>query len=122
MWNDPQLREGERTSWVATPADPASRFLEETGAVAGSNGEASFTAAGGTFLGNEVVRIPAGEFRARHATLTKEGSVWHLYLVRTIPGGVAKAERFEQGSMEPSLILELDDYTRLKKAPGEPAP
>lgn len=107
---------------MVTPPDPATRFLEETGAVAGSNGEAAFAAAGGSFLGNEVVRVPAGEFRARHATLAKDGGVWHLYLVRTIPGGVAKAERFESDAMEPSLILELDDYTRLQKTPGEPAP
>lgn len=120
LWNDPAVREGERVRWQVTPPDPT-RFLDEKTAVAGSSGDASFTAQGGTFLGNEVLRVPAGEFRARHGVLVKDGRSWHLYLVRTVPGGVAKAEMFLEGAMDPALVFELDEYVRLPRKPGDPA-
>lgn len=85
-------------------------------AIVGTAGEASFAAIGGRILGNEVLRVPAGEFRARHATVPGEGGVtWHLYLVRTVPGGIAKVEMFKRGATDPSLVMELDDSTRLPK-------
>lgn len=121
LWNDPPIREGERVRWQVTPPDPT-RFLDEEPAVASSSGDASFAALGGTFLGNEVLRVPAGEFRARHGVLVKDGRSWHLYLVRTVPGGVAKAELFPEGAMDPALVFELDEYVRLPRKPGDPAP
>lgn len=85
-------------------------------AIAGTAGEAGFAAIGGRFLGNEVLRVPAGEFRARHAVVPGEkGVVWHLYLVRTVPGGIAKVEMFKGGAIDPALVMELDDATRLPK-------
>ena len=85
-------------------------------AIAGTAGEAGFAGIGGRFLGNEVLRVPAGEFRARHATVPgAHGAVWHLYLVRTVPGGIAKVEMFKSGAIDPALVMELDDSTRLPK-------
>lgn len=95
-------------------------LLASRAAVAGSGNEASFTAAGGTFLGNEVLRVPAGEFRARHAVLPAPGRNWHLYLVRTVPGGIAKIEMFPDGATDPTVLYELDDFTRLPRT--DPAP
>jgi hypothetical protein len=141
LWNDPPIRSGERVRWVVTSPDFPERLLEVVRtddrwtvlaghpagkrrqaevpiAVAASNGEAAFTAAGGSFLGNEVLRVPAGEFRARHAMIAAPGKSWHLYLVRTVPGGVAKVELFPEGAMDPVLVMELDDFTRVKPAPA----
>lgn len=83
--------------------------------------EPGFIAAGGSFVGNEVVRVPAGEFRARHAVITRDGGVWHYYIARSVPGGVVKLERFGEGENDPSTTIELDDFTRLAK-PEAPAP
>lgn len=121
LWNDPPAREGESVRWQVTPPEPT-RLLDEKPAVASSSGDASFAAMGGTFLGNEVLRVPAGEFRARHGVLVKDGRSWHLYLVRTVPGGVAKAEMFLEGAMDPALVYELDEFVRLPRKPGDPAP
>ena len=96
------------------------QLLVSRAAIAGSGSDASFTAAGGTFLGNEVLRVPAGEFRARHAVIATPGRNWHLYLVRTVPGGIAKVEMFPDGATDPTVIFELDDFTRLPRS--EPAP
>lgn len=122
LWNQPPLLEGESVRWQVTPPEP-DRFLDEAvPAVAGSSGEASFTAAGGRFLGNEVLRATAGEFRARHALLVKDGNSFHLYVVRSVPGGLAKIEVFRQGAVEPTIIYELDEYVRLPRKPGDPEP
>jgi hypothetical protein len=121
LWNDPPVRTGERVRWQVTPAEPT-RLLDEKQAVASSSGDATFSAAGGTFLGNEVLRVPAGEFRARHGVIAKDGATWHLYLVRTVPGGVAKAEKFLEGEMDPALVYELDEFVRLPRRPADPAP
>ena len=99
---------------IARVAPPASFFPTAN--------EATFTAAGGTFLGNEVVRVPAGEFRARHGVVTAGATTWHLYVVRAVPGGLVKAERFDAGSDEPSLVLELDEFEKLAPPPPPPAP
>lgn len=77
--------------------------------------EASFTAAGGTFVGNEVVRVPYGEFRARHGLLTRDGSTFHVYIARSVPGGLIKLEEFRQGAIDPTLVLELEDFEKPKK-------
>jgi len=77
--------------------------------------DSSFSAAGGTFGGNEVVRVPAGVFRARHGILKRDGADWHLYVARGVPGGLVKVERFPEGSSAPSLVLELDGFTRLRE-------
>lgn len=84
--------------------------------------EAGFVAAGGTFVGNEVVRVPAGEFRARHAVIARDGGTWHYYIARSVPGGVVKLELFPQGSNDPSTTIELDDFTRLAKPAEAPVP
>lgn len=105
---------------VAAENAAIQQLLVSRTAIAGSGNDASFTAAGGTFLGNEVLRVPAGEFRARHAVLAAPGRNWHLYLVRTVPGGIAKVEMFPDGAADPTVIYELDDFTRLPRT--EPAP
>lgn len=84
--------------------------------------EPGFVAAGGTFVGNEVVRVPAGEFRARHAVISRDGGTWHYYIARSVPGGVVKLELFPQGSNDPSTTIELDEFTRLPKPPEAPVP
>ncbi len=83
--------------------------------------EAGFIAAGGSFVGNEVVRVPAGEFRARHAVISRDGGTWHYYIARAVPGGVVKLERFGEGENDPSTTIELDEFTRLPKSEA-PAP
>lgn len=80
----------------------------------------AFEAAGGRFLGNEVVRVGAGDFRARHAVIARDGYTWHLYVARSVPGGLVKLERFPAGAMQPDAVLELDDFTRLPTAPPPP--
>lgn len=111
---------------ITMPADVVAEnaamreLLGNRSAIAGTANEASFTAAGGKFLGNEVLRVPAGEFRARHAVLSAPGTDWHLYLVRTVPGGIAKAEMFPNGANDPTIVYELDSFTRLPRA--DPAP
>lgn len=84
--------------------------------------EPGFIAAGGTFVGNEVVRVPAGEFRARHAVIARDGGTWHYYIARSVPGGVVKLELFAEGANDPSTVIELDDFTRLARPVEPPAP
>jgi len=108
---------GSKPRTLAKPADLASVFPR-----AEPLEEAAFVATGGTFLGNEVVRVAAGEFRARHATLNRGGAVWHFYVARTVPGGVVKLERFAPGAADPSLTMELEDFTKLKRPPPTPLP
>lgn len=111
---------------MSLPADVAAenaamqQILVSRSAIAGSGGDVSFAASGGTFLGNEVLRVPAGEFRARHAVIASPGRNWHLYLVRTVPGGIAKVEMIPDGATDPTVVYELDDFTRLPRT--EPAP
>lgn len=83
--------------------------------------DTSFTQEGGVMLGNEVVRVPAGAFRARHGTVKREGFVWHFYLARSVPGGVVKMEKFADGAESAALVMELEEFTRLKTdAPSAP--
>lgn len=84
--------------------------------------ESGFTAAGGSLMGPEVVRVPAGDFRARHAVIDQGGTLWHYYVARSVPGGVVKAERFEGGANDPSLTMELLEYTKLPKPAPTPNP
>lgn len=83
--------------------------------------DASFAQEGGAMLGNEVVRVPAGAFRARHATVKRDGFVWHFYVARSVPGGVVKIEKFADGADAAALVMELEEFTRLKTdAPSAP--
>lgn len=84
--------------------------------------DSSFKAAGGTFFGNEVVRVPAGTFRARHGLLRRKGIDWHFYVARAVPGGLVKLERFPEGATSATLVLELESFTRNKRPPPPPPP
>ncbi len=97
----------------ASLADPA-QIAKVTPARAASD-EATFAAAGGTFVGNEVVRVPAGEFRARHGLLSRETSTFHVYVARSVPGGLVKLEEFRGNEIDPVLIVELEDFAKAKK-------
>ena len=81
-------------------------------------GDASFKEAGGSMMGNEVVRVPAGNFRARHASIHEGTTTWHFYIARSVPGGVVKMEEFADGEESPQLTLELQEYKRVKQDPA----
>ena len=84
--------------------------------------ETTFAAAGGRLLGNEVVRVAAGEFRARHEVLDANGATWHFYVARAVPGGLVKIEKFEPGALDPSATWELEDFYKLPKPAPTPNP
>lgn len=120
FWNDPAIRPGESLTWTVVRDGSSERLVELPTALSGSGNDATFSAAGGSFLGNEVLRVTAGDFRARHAVVVGDGRTWHLYLVRTVPGGIAKAEMIPDGTNDPTIVYELDAFTRIPRP--EPAP
>lgn len=106
-------KKGASTPATLSDRDAIAKVMPERA----PHGEESFVTAGGTFVGNEVVRVPAGEFRARHGLLARGGSTFHVYVARSVPGGLVKLEEFREGALDPVLVLELEDFEKAKKEP-----
>lgn len=111
--------------WTATGAAPvvidAPEALRSLYTAPHRLSEPEFSASGGTLMGNEVVRVPAGNFRARHGLVRAGAFTRHFYVAHSVPGGVVKMEEFANGADHPALILELEEFTRLKPETA-PAP